>query len=114
LKQAGKKKKKISKSFSYTKLRDTRQTPTKQQNQHLPRKNKAPYTAGRERDNRATPRKSLPRPTQHNLIFLYRRNSSSSSQGNYSQTRNKQWNAFLLLLLFFFFNKSNCYSQSCY
>jgi hypothetical protein len=91
LKQAGKKKKKkkkIFKSFSYTNLRDTRQTPTKQQNQHLPRKNKAPYTPGRERDNRATPRKSLPRPTQHNLIFLYR--SSSSSQGNYSQTRNKQ------------------------
>jgi hypothetical protein len=91
LKQAGKKKKKkkkkISKIFSYTKLRGTRQTPTKQQNQHLPRKNKAPYTADREREKKATPRKSLPRPTQHNLIFLYR---SSSTQGNYSQTRNKQ------------------------
>jgi hypothetical protein len=64
LKQAGKKKKKkkkISKTFSYTKLRDTRQTPTKQQNQHLPRKNKAPYTAGRERENRATLPKITPK-----------------------------------------------------
>jgi hypothetical protein len=56
LKQAGKKKK-ISKSFSYTKLRDTRQTPTKTTKPTLTKKEQSTlYCRQRARKQSNTPK----------------------------------------------------------